>query len=201
LYGGITLIERQVSILWDTYPAAQIFVVVGFQADKIRKQLQQYPVRFIFNPIHDDTNVLYSINLALQACISRDVLIVYGDLIFDKNLFPTINAERSGGSAILVDTENKLNDDEVGVIVEGKNITNFAYGLKDKWGQIAYLTGKELDIFKKVASNPDCSQWFGYEALNQVINMGGKFTAIKPKKMTLIEIDSAKDLEKISASA
>lgn len=200
LYGGMTLIERQINILWDVYPNAQIFVVVGFQHEKIKKQLQNYPVRFVFNPIHESTNVLFSINLALQACISRDVLLVYGDLVFNRALFTELNTARGASSAVVVDSDDNMNEDEVGVGTDGANVTNFAYGLKDKWGQIAYLTGKELEIFKRVSSDEDAAQWFGYEGMNQIINQGGKLIAVKPKNMVLIEIDSTKDLSKISTT-
>ena len=109
---NVTLIERQLNILIDCYPNAEIFIVVGFQAEKIRHQLKDYPVRFIYNPLHESTNVLYSLGLAFI--------------------------------------------------------------------------------------HPDTSQWFGYEALNHVIKHGGNFEVIRPRTMQLIEIDQAKDLEKIA---
>ena len=74
----------------------------------------------------------------------------------------------------------------------------FAYGLENKWAQIAYLTGEELSLFKEVSVHSDTSQWFGYEGLNHVIKNGGNFEVIRPRTMRLIEIDHARDLEKIS---
>ena len=37
---GTTIIERQINLLWKVYPGAEIFVVIGFEGEKIRKSLQ-----------------------------------------------------------------------------------------------------------------------------------------------------------------
>ncbi|SVB54980.1 uncharacterized protein METZ01_LOCUS207834 [marine metagenome] len=194
LYGDITLIERQLDILMDCYPSAEIFIVVGFQAEKIRYQLKDYPIRFIYNPLHESTNVLYSLGLAFQAVISTSAIIVYGDLIFNSNAVQNLR----GGSKIIADANGHLRDDEVGLTIQDKKAMTFAYGLKDKWAQIAYLTEKELSLFKEISINSDTSQWFGYEGLNHVIKQGGNFEVIKPRTMQLLEIDQTKDLEKIA---
>ena len=191
---NITLIERQLRILIDCYPSAEIFIIVGFQAEKIRHQLKDYPVRFIYNPLHESTNVLYSLGLAFQAVISSGAIIVYGDLIFNTNAVQNLKGE----SKIIADAYGQMCDDEVGLTIQNKQAMTFAYGLKDKWAQIAYLNGKELSLFKEISIHPDTSQWFGYEGLNHVIKHGGNFEVIRPRTMRLIEIDQAKDLEKIS---
>lgn len=193
VYGGVTLIERQIEIILSCYPNAELFVVIGFQAEKIREQLKSYPIRFIYNPIHETTNVLFSLGLALQAAISESSLIVYGDLIFNNSAIRNLK----GCSKIIADAYGQLNKDEVGLTIQNKQAMNFAYGLETKWAQIAYLTGRELKLFKEVSLNPDTNQWFGYEGLNYVIEKGGKMEVIRPRTMELTEIDCAKDLEKI----
>ena len=193
-HDGITLIERQLCILRDCYPNAEVFVVIGFRAEKIREQLKDYPVRFIYNPLHESTNVLYSLGLAFQAIISTSAIIVYGDLIFNTNAIQNLK----GGSKIIVDSYGHLDDDEVGLTIQDKKAMTFAYGLKDKWAQIACLTGKELLLFKEISIHQDTAQWFGYEGLNHVIKQGGDFETITPRTMQLIEIDQTKDLEKIT---
>ena len=90
-----------------------------------------------------------------------------------------------------------LRKSEVGVIVGENGVTNFSFGLDDKWAQIACLTGKELDIFKQISTKEQTRQWFGYEALNYIIENGGKIDYVTPKSMKIFEIDTPKDLEKI----
>jgi len=193
LYQDITLIERQIELLWSVYPNSEIIIVVGFEAEKIRKKLSKYPVRFIFNPIHQSTNVLYSIGLAMQAVISEDVMIVYGDLIFNENAIRGLR----GSSKVVIDNTKSLKKEEVGVVENKGTATNFSFGIDLKWAQIAYLTGKEMQIFKEISIKKETSQWLGYEGLNYIIEKGGSIEAHYPKSMKIFEIDVAKDLEKI----
>jgi choline kinase len=194
LYGGITLIEQQLQTLWSCYPNAEIFIVVGFEAEKVRGVLREYPVHFIYNPLHEQTNVLYSIGLATQAVVSNCALLVYGDLIFNENAVRNLHG---GISKVVVDAYGCLRENEVGVAYQNKMVTNFAYGLPEKWAQIAYFAEKELELMKRVSVRSDVSQWFGYEGMNQIIECGGSFEVIRPRTMKLVEIDSTKDLEKI----
>lgn len=191
---NFTIIERQLHLLWSEYPKAEIFVVVGFEAEKIRKHLKEYPVRFINNPIHEQTNVLYSIGLGVQATISSEVMIVYGDLIFNEHAIKNMR----GSSRILIDENGLLRKNEVGVVVQNGKVTNFSFGLDVKWGQIAYLTGKELELFKSISVKNETSQWLGYEGMNYILENGGEIESITGKNIELIEIDVAKDLEKIT---
>ena len=189
-----TLIERQIRLIWKNYPDCEIFVVVGFDSDKIKKYLRKYPVRFIENPIHEKTNVLYSIGMAIQATITNKVLVVYGDLVFNDHAIKGIVSKES---KVVVDVNGHMDKREVGVVCESKEIKNFSFGLEKKWSQIAYLCGKELDIFKEVCYAKDTSQWFGYEALNTVIENNGNILEFSNKKMKIVEIDIAKDLNKL----
>tara|TARA_Y100001973_G_C5206132_1_gene341653 strand:- start:2795 stop:3535 length:741 start_codon:yes stop_codon:yes gene_type:complete len=196
LYQEITLIERQIELLWSVYPNAEILVVIGFEGEKIRKKLSNYPVRFISNPIHQSTNVLYSIGLGMQAIISEEVMIVYGDLIFNENAIRNLR----GSSKVVVDNSNSLKKEEVGVVQNKNTITNFSFGVEPKWAQITYLTGKEMQIFKEISTKKETSQWLGYEGLNYIIEKGGIIEAHHPKSMKIFEVDVAKDLEKIPKS-
>ena len=193
LYNDTSLIERQLDILWSVYPKAEIFIVVGFESEKIKKKLVNYPVRFILNPIHETTNVLYSIGLGIQATISKEVMIVYGDLICNDPVIRNIR----GCSKAVIENFGFLKKTEVGIIEQNNNITNFSFGLDTKWAQITYLTDKELELFKHISCRKDTSQWFGYEALNYVLENGGEIQPFMPKNMKIFEIDMAKDLEKI----
>tara|TARA_R100000315_G_C5234304_1_gene145584 strand:- start:2856 stop:3596 length:741 start_codon:yes stop_codon:yes gene_type:complete len=193
LYDDTSLLERQLELIWAVYPKADVFLVVGFEAEKIMSKLDDYPVRFISNPIHTDTNVLYSISLALQACLSKEVLIVYGDLIFNESCIRNLR----GRSRVVVEDAGMMKKTEVGVCVQGKMAINFSFGLDTKWAQISYLTGNELDLFKHICLKRETSQWLGYEALNYVLENGGEIEAVHQKSMKIFEIDSARDLEKI----
>jgi len=195
LADGTTIIERQIQIIKLVYPCADIVIVLGFEGDKIFKRLRgKYDVRFVYNEHVDETNVGHSITIGLQNTYHNNILVVYGDLIFDELAIKKIT---HGPSAVLVDTQNKLGKGEVGVAICDGHVTNFAYGVDDKWGQIAYITGDEYDILCKAAFTKERSKLMGYELLNQVIEGGGVFDAFAPPSFLLVEIDSMKDMEKI----
>lgn len=189
-----TIIERQLDTIWKIYPKSDILLIVGYEANSVRKALRNYPVRFIYNPLFETTNVAFSISLGLQASLSNKCLIIYGDLVFNDD---SINSITSNKSRILVDTNNNINSDEVGLIVdENKNISNFSFGLNEKWSQITYLEGEELEIFKEICYNDDSRKWFGYEILNQVINRGGTLKSHKIISSLTFDVDTIQDLNK-----
>jgi len=190
---GVPLLERQLKILWAEHPNADIIVTIGFQDFKIRKAVRGlYPARFVSNPYYESANIAYSLRLAMQVAITRHVLIVYGDLVFNN---VTVRGITSGLSAMLVDTKERFKDEEVGVQIHDDVVTNLSYGLKHKWGQMVYLTGKELAIFEETIFNDETGNWFGYEVLNNVINRGGMFEAFEPPRMKIVEVDTVRDLE------
>ena len=114
-------------------------------------------------------------------------------LSLTRNLSPIAD----GKSKILVDSAKLFNPDEVGYGLDEKGrIANFSYGLPDKWAQISYLTGRELDLFKEICYNEDAVRWFGYEALNEVINLGGKIESHEIKTAKIVDVDTPQDLQK-----
>jgi len=190
-----TLIERQIRILKKNYPKSEIFVVVGFESEKIIAALSKYSVKFIFNPIHQDTNVLYSIGLAIMAASFDEVLIVYGDLVFNHRAVK----ELRGNSKIIIDANGFMKKEEVGVVISSDNcITNMSFGIDTKWSQITYLKGMELEIFKDISTRSECKNWFGYEGINYIIDNGGRIESVSHKLIKVFEIDGVKDLEKFN---
>jgi len=89
-----------------------------------------------------------------------------------------------------------MSSDEVGCIIQDGYVENISYDLENKWSQIVYLTGKELDLFKCFCWNSNNEKKFGYEGLNEVIQQGGKFKAIYPRNSKVIDIDKSSDIIK-----
>lgn len=189
-----TVIGRQQCILRKLYPFSQIIVVVGYEADMVMNHLDDTIA--VENEMFEQTNVVRSIAMGLRAVSPdcKNVLIVYGDLVFNKETVTIPHYIISKGlSAAIV---GQMGDEEVGVTIVDGRITQCAYDLDTKWAQIVYLTGRELDIFKRVVWNRNHARWFGFEALNAVLHNGGILHAISPRGMKIAEIDTAKDIEK-----
>ena len=184
---GETILSRQLTILTRQYPKAEIICVLGFEADKIYRTLPP-GIRTVENSFYEDTGPLHSLHLGLKASATPNVLIVYGDLIYEPNVFAGIPDNKS----TLLVVDEAYSKEEVGVTYNNQ-AEHLGYSLPNFWGQIAYLTGKELDLFKIVAYNRGKSKFFGFEALNEVIDLGGVLDVMSVEG--IIDIDSFKDLE------
>ena len=188
--GKETIIEKSIDTIKDVYPYAEIIVVVGFEADKVIKSIPN-DVRIIENQIYESTNVVESIRLALNCCTNENIIILYGDLIYNCE---TIGGITSSGSRVVIDSKGRFRPEEVGVTVVDNAVTNFAYGLPTKWSHIIYMTGKESKIFKTLCRDRRKNKMYPFEILNFMISKGCKFKVIEPDGMKIREIDSLKDL-------
>ena len=185
-----TLIKRQLRLINKVFADYEIILVTGFYAEKVMDNTPDSIIK-IENERYATSNVLRSISIGLRAATTDHVVILYGAVVF--NLDGLRAPFDRDSMAILCST---MTDDEIGCISTGGCIENFFYDLPDKWGQIVYLTGEELRTMKRIAYNKDKDNLFGFEALNSIINSGGKIKAYKNPKAKILDIDSSKDIEK-----
>ncbi len=185
-----SIIERQLKSIKKYLPTANIILVAGFDAVKLMNHTPDYLVK-IENERFETTNVVRSIGMGLRAC-SHDVMIMYGDLVFNDLALQTINLNRSS----LLVGPTIMGDKEVGCIVTKDKVENLMYDLPNKWGQISFFKGRELKLLKEICWTPHNFNMFGFEAINQIINNGGKFTSCSDPGVTILDIDTNKDLEK-----
>jgi choline kinase len=194
LHHGMSVLEKQIRTILKVYPHAEIVVVGGFEYTKIRNELWgNFPVRIVCNSDYETTNVTHSVGIGLDACLPGPLMIVHGDLVFNQQ---TIKGLAGKQSSLLV-ADKHLEPGEVGIGHQDGIVTNLSYALETKWGQIAYLQGKELLLFQEVIRNNRVSNmWFLYESLNYVMSKGGEFLAHQPSGMKITEIDKYNDLKK-----
>ncbi len=173
----------------------QIILVAGFEVDKVRAAMKSHRnILVVENPLWDTTNVVHSIGIGLQHAIHTNVLIVYGDLVFNAW---TLKVPLGQSSMVLTDRYGLMKDEEVGCIIQGNMLENMMYSLPNKWAQIVYLTGREQELFKKVCTDENYSRYFGFEVVNMIIGVGGKLMTHSHPRMRITDIDSSKDLTKI----
>jgi len=185
-----TIIERIIYNVYKVYPDSDIITVVGFDADKVIKILPR-DIRIVENQFYEDTNVVESLRLALNNAAYDNVLIIYGDLIFNPETLLGLTEDESRA---IIDTKDRFKNEEIGVTIVDDKITNFAYGLDTKWAQIIYLTGKELKLFREFCSDRKKGRMYPFELLNMVINRGGSIGVVEPDGMKITEVDSLRDL-------
>jgi choline kinase len=186
-----TVLDRQGELILKAYPKAEIIVVVGHEADLVMSRMSP-AMKPVENELYETTNVVRSLSMGMRLASYPDILIVYGDLVFNRDAIENL---AGGHSLVVVDNHGRMDAEEVGVTVVDGRITRFCYDVDTKWGQIAYLTGAEASLFKQVAWNRNHSRWYGFEALNRVIELGGRLRPIEPHRMKLAEIDTSRDIE------
>ena len=102
---GKSILERQISLLRER-GVNEIFVVTGYKREKhILKDIE-----YIFNPRYSETEQLASMMVA-RTKIFDDVLIIFGDIIFDSQILQQILASNDD-IAIAIDLDWKKSYNE-----------------------------------------------------------------------------------------
>lgn len=192
LVNGSSVIEHQLKSINSMFNNNEIILVTGYESDKLMNKTPQNIIK-IENEKYDLTNVSRSIGIGLRACTTDLVFIIYGDLLFNEKALQ-IPLDKS---SLLIDTHGLMAESQIGCNIDNNEVEMLLYGLDNKWAQITYLTGKELKLIKGLAWNRNNDKKFGFELLNEVIDAGGNFKAIKNKDAKIFDIDSGKDLDKV----
>lgn len=186
-----TILDRQIYLAKKYLNIANIVLVGGFEANKLFNKTSEKILK-VENENFATTNVARSIGLGLRVC-QRDVLIMYGDLVFSEDTLKFIDMNHS----CIISSNTIMSSREVGCSFDKNILENMMYDLPEKWGQMLFLRGSELKIFKRIVYNYENFQIFGFEAINKVISTGGKFKKISDDSIKIIDIDNVKDLEKV----
>ncbi len=188
----LTIFQHQLNIIKKTLRnKPNIILVTGFHANKVMNNIPDDIVK-LENENYENTNVTRSIGIGLRAITTNHVIIIYGDLIFNKYAlqFPIDDKSR-----LIIDSSNTMTKDEVGCVIHNKIIEHVGYDLDNKWAQILYLTGKELRLAQTLCWNPNFYRYFGFEMINEIIKRGGEFKIFKPCKIQANDVDCIKDLD------
>lgn len=146
---GVTLIERMLSQLEELH-LNKIVIVVGYEGKKLIDYINTLNVNtkieFIFNPIFDKTNNIYSLALAKDRLLEDDTILLESDLIFEDTVLDTLVKDPRETLA-LVDKYESWMDGTVVKIGEDDSIKEFVPGKKFKFEDIPYYY-KTVNIYK-----------------------------------------------------
>lgn len=189
---GQALIDRQLALIKEAYPKAEIIVGVGHDAVRLMNYLPDYVLK-VENEKYEETGVARTIGMCLRVARGDLVCIIHGDLIFNK---PALVQNISESTIVLDRIDGFLNKEEdVGCTHENGYVENLMPELKHKWAQITFLLGKELKTFKQLCWNAEKFKLFDWEIVNEIISKGGKFRAVCPTGIKAIDVDINKDLD------
>lgn len=192
---NITVLDRNIQNIRSAYKNSDIIVVAGYEIERYRKTLKDKRVRVVYNENYNNTNVAYSVALGLDASISNQCVIIMGDLYY--NVESIENIDINNNSKLLL-SNGTIDEYEVGMIIDENNrITSMNYSSENKWGQIAYLSKRELDIIKNMCYNEQFSKSFFYELINESIKAGARYELFKVKNSFTYDIDTLEKLYKV----
>ena len=185
------VIQNQINIIHENFTGNyEIILVTGFQSQKVMDNIPTNIIA-IENERYKETNVVRSIGMGLRAATSDRVLIVYGDLVFNNKAF---SFPMNKSTMVISDT---MSQNEVGCTICNKYVEQLLYDLPNKWAQITFVTGKELEMLSKLCWDSSNERMYGFEVFNKVIQDGGKFLTVSPKGLKINDIDSSKDIKTI----
>ena len=188
-----TILENQIKNIENYFENHKVVLVCGFEADRL---MNESPSDFIKveNEFYEDTNVARSIGLALRTINHLErVLIIYGDLVFNKKALEVLTYNTSSVFAL----GDFIGEEEVGCIINPEgNLEHMMYDLPHKWSQIAYFQGDELEHLKEIVWNRNNNKLFGFEIINKIMERGGQFKCSYVPDIKIVDIDTSKDIQK-----
>ena len=146
---GVTLIDRLMTQLSEL-SLKKIIIVIGYQGEKLRSYLgENYlntKIEYIYNPIYDKTNNIYSLALAKESLQEDDSLLIESDLIFDDSLFRKI-IDNPYPDITLVDKYESWMDGTMVTLDDENNIENFVSKKAFKYSDV-HNYYKTVNIYK-----------------------------------------------------
>ena len=192
LNGGETVLSRQLKILWDIFPTNETILVVGHEADYVMRNTPNNLIK-VENERYEETNIARSLSMGLRAATTDNVVVVYGDLVFNHHL---LFSHRFNHQSVVFLDGGVMKDEEVGCTFNKKmELENIMYGLPNKWAQIAYFAGHEIELLKRTCWERSKEKYFGFEVINEIIDNGGRFGVVNIEGGKCTDIDVSKDIE------
>lgn len=100
IYGQDTILSRQLKMLVD-FEITDVVITTGAFADKLEEYCRtlDLPLKFtfVYNPEYLSTNYIYSIFLARDLLRGDDLLLLHGDLVFEKTVLAKVLETDWGG--------------------------------------------------------------------------------------------------------
>lgn len=146
---GITLIDRMLGQLADLN-LNRVVIVIGYQGQKVKEHVgfehKGLKIEYIYNPIYDKTNNIYSLALAKDILQQDDSLLIESDLILEDKLFHLLLDNPQPNLALVAKYESWM-DGTMVRIDEDSNIVNFVPKQSFVYNEVSSYY-KTLNIYK-----------------------------------------------------
>lgn len=158
---GAHIIDQQLGNL-QKHGIEDVWVVVGFQGDRVRQHVAtNWPkVRFVENPMYMDTNTAKSMLIGLRAMPEGGVVALNGDVVFDDAVIPLIT-DKHDTTSLAVDPRI-CGDEEIKYRVrEGRlqALSKQVHGEGEAVG-INYFASQDRDVLCKALAYVEMQAYF-----------------------------------------
>lgn len=188
---NVTLLDHQIKCIYTHFYNPEIILVTGYEEEKVKASLPtKSKIKTVHNANWEQSNVFASLRLGMSVATHPRVLWIYGDLLFNHFM---LRAPFSNYSMVLIDRYGAMKSN-LGCIEHEQYAENFMYDIPNTWAQIAYFTGKELELLHTLSKETNNQSCYGFEALNHIIRQGGKFSVFSPKNGKITDLDDKEDL-------
>lgn len=131
---GVSLIERDLAQL-DELGLTRIVIVVGYEGQKLIDYIGtldvRTPIKYVWNPVYDKTNNIYSLALAQVELCEDDTLLLESDLIFEPGVLRELVDDPRPSLALVDKYESWMDgtvvtldeDDRIGSFIPGKRFS------------------------------------------------------------------------------
>lgn len=208
---GTTLIDRVLKQL-SKLNLNKIVLVIGFQGQKLREYIGDTyldtPIEYVYNPIFDKTNNIYSLYLAKKQLQEDDTILLESDLIVEDSLFDKLLNDPFPNLALVAKYESWM-DGTVVRLDEENNIASFIPKKAFKYSDTQYYY-KTVNMYK-FSKEFSCSNYVPfleayskalgnneyYEQVLRVITLLDRyeFKALPLNDEKWYEIDDIQDLD------
>lgn len=164
-YNKDIVLNHQLAVINDVLPNAEIVIGVGFEAHKIIN-LKTSAFRIVENVNHENTTCIETIRLCLNNITRERVLFISGDCVFNTPELSEII------QSTCIVTSDKATINNIGIIKQDNQVTNFSFGLDERWIHILNLGQQELPDFRRYVNNQKNSKTLFHHAVEHIMDKG-----------------------------
>ena len=197
-----TILSRQFRLL-KKYGINEVVMTTGYLEDKIIKYINEINiiknVHFVFNPLYNETNYIYSMYLA-KDYLDDDILLLHGDIVFDEKVLDmALNNEKS---IMTVSSTRNIPKKDFKAVIENNRIIKIGVEFFDNVAAAEPMYCIKKDDFKiwfdKIIEFVDANKKDVYaeNAFND-LNGAMDLCPLDVKDLLCGEIDDKNDLENV----
>ena len=148
---NISLIERQIKIL-NRNNISDIWIVTGYNSEKVKNEVKNHKVKFLFNENFKKTDTLESFFVAKNV-MNDELITLYSDIIFEEKIIQNLLINNRFDITLTVE-KSECREDDMKTFVENNLIKKIDKKLPNKFSNskytgIAKFSKNGSKLFKK----------------------------------------------------